>query len=499
MLSIKALEAAIPLTQRLDAADRVLTVVPNTPLAALVNSTFVANGAYMGNQVTATTHGSTAPMNDSDGEYRPDLFTIVYMTNAKDDVISECAHDTAMDEITEVATQAVVGHINVARTLVAPAVLELTERTAAKIAGLTASSIANKEVIVSEYPAPLANNSLEQLTSKWANTAIEDPELQLRLPYQSPEQIADLLKTGIASLDGDVAAWAGGKGDEFFAAIWSTFFHDSGTTPRMFSDKSFRSIISDRDIGTDAALAVFLLANKLFDDGPLEGTEMALEKYNDLTSRFRNQAAGQLERITESYARALKIGSMILKRDDRSITVSGPVYRKWLSEGGSNEILLGLLVDGGMDSLAVDITSKAAEYERKWSNFSAYTMAAENNNRYVSMKEALSNEFRAQLMEVALDEGLDPMTAKANRDNLVDSFNEELEHVKLGEFDNLYELCLKLLCRTRFVNTDAEALLSNIEIICRDNPKLSAREAATVAEAQYIINWVREQFTVAPL
>jgi hypothetical protein len=474
MLTEKALMASLPLTERLDAAGFALYPVSGSPLDALCSATRSDPSLFVAAQ------GSAQDL----------IGSISAMANKVQPVMQCSEHDAVQDSIVAVAINAVKNHIATARTIVAPAINDLYGRVKASLGEISASSLLGMEIEVLREPKPLENSALQNAIRKFDGLAFDSPALTLRLPDMTITELMGLLGSGGGGLDADIAEWIADKGDAFFVQVWEELFQQK--PPADGRVCSFAEWVTDREEGTDAALAIFLLARKLTDGKPLEGTQMSLSAYRSQIVEFRNQAGAALCRALDKIERAMKTGQLVRDVIGAKTVVYEPVYRKFLEAGGSNEILFAnSLSVPFVTSLDAMMAQKDA-LTKRWNAHVALTKTAESNKRFNKIKELLELHFRSQLAEVT--EGEDA-TAQ-NREIILKLFKEQLKLVRDSDLDDLHALCLTLVCRSRFYKTDAERILLGIEQAKKENPTISVREAAAASVVSYIAYWVSTQFKV---
>lgn len=478
MLTKESLEAALPLTEICD--NRNIAILPSmgTPLEALVN---------------ATRSDKNTMMLTNAGDAIPDLSIIEYLSNVKDPVLKISQHDVAMDDIVDVAVKAIQNHISFAKSVVAPAVSELVETTARTVAEITVSSLTGMDVVIWNPPAPLENSSFDGVVRKFAETAMDVPKLAMNLPSITVKEILDLMSTGSSGIDDDIAIWAASKGDNFFINIWENVFQIKQAELNEREPLTFNKFTEDRTSGIDNALAIFLLSRKLANK-PLQNTEMNLATYERLIIEFRNQSGARLCRAIDQLEDISK--KQILVREvinNRVTVVYGSVYNKWIKAGGENEILFGNASSGKVPLTTVEqINANAAKFKEAWNSYSVLTSTLESNRKFIRVKEVLLDVFTKQLNSNADTEEF----SANNREIVLKSFKEQLNQVKEVELNDLYSLCLKLACRSRFRHTDAERILSGIEQIKKNNPNVSVREAAAVSMISYVSYWLSTQMKV---
>jgi hypothetical protein len=475
MLTNEALMSAIPLAERLDAAGIVLSAAPGTPLEALVAGTRVDD--------------RTGVVQADDGGYSANVQFIHAMANVQDDKLGANPHDVALNEIAAVTIPAVASHIAFARNVVRPIVEDLVERTEKSLNDYTPVTSLGAEVVVEETPAPLTNSAFDSMIGKFAGVAYATPALALNCPDQTIEELKELMKTGSGAIDADIEQWLAVCGDTWLIELWENVFQikprDSGQGGR----RTFDEWIQDRECGTDYALAIFLLARKLF-ESPLEGTVMNLSQHERVTADFRDQAAAALARTVDQLDRNRKNGILVVGLSRFKTTVDAEVYRAWIEKGGENEVLFGNSMRGMPYTALVDIEANAAKLKADWESHAALTATVERNKMFDRTREMLFQHFRAQLAESTAD----GQTDLGNSELVLAAFRKELAAVREDDLQCMYTLALKLVCRARFPDKAAYDILMGIDRNAKKNPHLDVREAATLAIVEYVCEWIAEMF-----
>ncbi|MNU19610.1 hypothetical protein D3C71_78410 [compost metagenome] len=477
MLTREALDAAIPLATRLDEKNVFLMAVENTPLEALVRAT---RSDIMPAKPVPT--DGSRPLMDLDG--------ILYMANCKDRLTGICDHDDALDRFVEMGVNGVRGHVDFARNTVAAAVTDLVDRTNEALRSLSPSTLLGMEVVVHAMPAPLELAQLENSIERFAAASPVEPRLSARLPQLPYTELLELMGSGAGGVDKEVQAWLATMGESFLTSLWEAVFTQKpvGLNARAVT---FNTFVQDRVNGVANALAIFLLARKLVEQ-PIEGVEMPLQAFENLMAEFRNQAALRLKYALEEQARIVKNGELVRMSDARVTVVNEKVYRAWIEAGGDNEVLFGNQLQARPFMMQRDLDDNSVTLKAAWTRHALLTATIENNRKFSRTKEILDQQFRAQLKEITADDAI----VQGNAELVLSKFRSELAAAKEGDLQDLYSLCLKLVCRSRFPHTAAEELLCTIQRVQCENPKIDVREAAAIAVLKYIACWVATQFKV---
>jgi hypothetical protein len=481
MLTQAALNNAFALTETLDKSGFVLTAVPNSPLEALVKATR-----------SSDTFASQGTNEAGVVDVKIDTDAILFMANKPDDVLQICQHDVAMDEIVEVASKAVQGHISFARTVVTAAIDKLVTSTTEALSQITAASILKMNVVQLIPAAPITNSAFEQFVTPFSEGVSDDSPLGLNLASITSEEIKELLNTGVSSIDESIAIWAATKGDMFLLNTWDNIFRaqSMGESNPTTRSGNFSAYLDNSSDGLDHALFVFLVAHRLFDN-PLPDTQMALDVFNNTMVTYRNQAAIRVKRGIDAFINVNKNKVLVEKIVDSTIYVYDDIYREWIENGGDIEILFGNAISARPNYLVSFINENAEASKAAWNQHAALTMTVENNDRFRRTKEYLDLFFRKSMQDKL--QANEPGYSTTECAQYIEMFTEQLEQLNEADVNNLYTAALKLVCRSEFYKTDSERILVGIEEAKTVSPNISVREAAAISIINYIAYWVSSQ------
>jgi hypothetical protein len=481
MLTQEALNSAIPLTTLLDSNNVILVPVAGTPLAALVVATR-SDTRFNSETSVATPEGVSIK------QYSPNVVDIEYIANVKDPVLNTNAHDDAMDSVVEMAANAVREHIVFAKSVVAPTVEDLVNRVVGRLSNNAPSTLLGMEVVVWEPAKPLLNSALENELRKYETLAFDNPTMNLQLPSLTVAEIIELMASGSGGLDGDIKEWAAGKGESFFINIWENVFQIKQAELNEVTPITFRTWAYEMEDCVDNALAIYLIARKIFDD-PLPGTEMNLNAFSKTIVELRNQSAARLCLFLDEMTKIDRADLLIRSMTDRVTTVNGSVYAKWIEGSGENEILFGNLLQQPREITLTGITARAEELKGIWNRHATLISTVERNKLFTRTKEVLMSEFADQMRVLSANvEG-----SLANMTSVLGLYSDCLDDMREDELVDIWDACLKLLCASRFIRTEARGILLGIERVKKEHPHIEIREAAAISAIEYIADWVATQ------
>lgn len=475
MLSKQALQTSVPLAEVLESARVYVEPAPGSLLEALVQAT-------------------RTPFGGMDPNYVPSIEDVEYLANAQDSTTGICQHDMVMDEIAQKGILGVQALITHARTVVAPAVIALVKKVEAELENTTKSALGSMEVISVHYPAVVYVDSFKKEVRKYDETAFDDPDLAMRCPTIATSDIRELMKTGAGQADGAVEEWLASKGESFLIDVWENIFQIKQSDMNETTTRRLRSYIDNPEGGLDWAIAVYLIARKLIEQGPLDNTDMALPRFESLMGAYRDQAALALCRELDKLETATKTGRLVIRATEQKVWVDSAIYDAWLEAGGEIEVLYGNLLDGNNRLTTQQLDEGAAYLKTLWMRHESITKVADENKRFSRALNFIDAYFRASVAEMTDEERL-----KVTPEAVMNIFVQELRKVQTSDLDCLYTTCLKLVCRARFPYSDAEELLANSTAIQKKNPTMDPAEAMLMANLQYVAKWMTEQFVVKPM
>jgi len=484
MLESYMLQVAQPLADQLDANGIALVAVAGTPLDHLVKACNLTTDTVVKNSET--------------GEYFLDYGGVAAQANAVVPVFGKSTHDFTMDDIAVTGADAVRRVIAIIRTRVAPQVGELVDAVTGRLSAAPVSQLTSLEITTNESSAALYNPALVKLIEKYELQPPDEPMINTALPRLKADEILPLLETGIASLDEDVASWAASVPGYELEGIWNDFFSAQTALPEqaegvqlaVVKQQPFSTLIDANEI---TRLVVFLISRHLLEnDVVLEGTEMSLQSYQKTLQIYVEQAGRLLNRQIERNSASVANGVLVTSIDGNRIVVNTPVYNTWLANGGDNEILFGMVMSGRPTFNAATIDGKREEFREVWNQKMALLTSTESVQRFNFLREQLVLCYEDMLNREENEDGI-KLDAREIFE-LMKAFKDNLECLSIQDSQDLYTTCLKLVCRTRYDNYPAEPFLLRMEEIARSQPKLTPREAGTIAMMDYICDWVSSQF-----
>lgn len=472
---------SVPLAVAVANKGMVVSPVPGTPLSELVKTT--------NDMMMASPQCSPDSTSSPENQLNSFVCDLEYLTTNK---ATASVHDDLLDGFIADISKAVTSHISFAKNVVRPVVIEMAETTI-KAMGETVSPTAGFNIEVVDLPKPMQNSGFETSIKKYDEKPFIAPERELRLGEMAPQNLLELMKIGSKEYDERVSEWFASKGDLFFMDIWNNLFRDFKVSkPSVVFN--FMECFTKGECVIDCALAVHLMTRKLYDEIP-ENTGMSLSEFRNLMAQYREASGVKLNQEYLRYANVLKNKTLVVSynADGKGCCVNGAVYRDWLKDGASNEILLGLIVSGTMiytQSLIDDVKEKAI---KDWNNFSLFSLTAEKNKSFNKFKDVLALSFASTLNHITEEEKVIIATNSGYFDKVNQVLSEEIAKLTSKDMTDIYGVCMSLVCKSRYYYTDAEKILNGINEAVRVNPNIDIREAALLSSIEYVVDYISDQ------
>lgn len=382
-------------------------------------------------------------------------------------------HSIAMDELTEVAVQTVSGMLTHARSVYIPIVKDVLSRVDSEL-GKLSLDLDRVNVVMDYKPALVNNQILLSMVDKYS----EHFDQPVRIPMGAfPEldavEIAELMKTGMDRLDKDI--------DDFVS-----------NTPAEVLISAYKNAFISKETGTYNPTVAFLVARKFLEDTPASNVD--LSALNSMATEIMATAGRRIFNDNKVSVQAAKRDRLILKRPPvgaktGDIVVDGEVYLRWLKEGGSPEVLMGLVVSG-------DVT---ANYHTLLNDKERYLKAYSANKRLCEMRMDSERVFHTtSAVRKAIDSliGEEAEGIVGDKDVLFRRLDTFLEEEPLSGNSCLTQYVRRVVYHVLFPHTDSLRIATEIDNICKKDDSMTAREAGTLVLVDIVTDWMCSQIKV---
>ena len=180
--------------------------------------------------------------------------------------------------------------------------------------------------------------------------------------------------------------------------------------------------------------------------------------------------------------------------EQKKIYVQDEVYSTFLSNGGTIEVILGMLVTGtfeGADRLLESITAKASDYQKAWTNLVNIVRVSNTQNEIKRYKVAYVIAM-TKLMDTVLPENFD---YGQGRNFILKGVDEILSILNEETISNIGKTCQILLSKLIFPNTKFEEFTQDMLDIANSAPGISGSDAASAASIKMLIRYLVENLS----
>jgi hypothetical protein len=449
-----------------------LTTSPGSPLSDLVNTTNKSVALFpdllISSKASDDLSNHSLALSEGTKSRNPELVS---------------PHDTSLDAYVKTISLAVCDHISFAKNITRPLVLDLIDKVKSAIVTPVLPE-SEFEIKVKELPVPMRNAGFQDSIYKEKPVIVFVPEKYFYLEEKTTEEIIELMMTGSKAYDSDLIEWVTNLPQNLITETWSSYF----------CNKKGQSISFTPSLEIDAALIIYLLSRKLINDVP-EDSKVSLEEFKITCGQHRDWCKDILSNEFHRYNAGIRNKVLVSKisYDRKELIVNGVVYRDWLNTGGSNEILLGLLVSDDKELYVHQIDAKALEYKQKWISYINYKHSISKNEAYNRFKETLIFCFGSQLKDKTQEEISFFDESPEALDSIEELLIEEISKLTMQDMENINDVCLRLVADVRFFYTGSGKILRGINEAVRINPNIDIREAALLSSIEYVTDFVGDQ------
>ena len=462
MLNKVAIQAAYPVAVNLAARGVALDVTAESPLALLVARVIENANVLTGDQTpfheALQAAGSTAI------------------------VEGVVPHDAAMDQVRSMVSNGVKASLSLAQGTVAPLIKSCVAEIEQRMDKALTASGSPLSVTPFYYKAIWDNPALIQACERYAGRATD---VALRpLGIARPTNWVAALSTGVPHIDEVIAGFVSESSEEFLGQTWDDLY---GARVGQLSS----TINAGGPVTSDKAIVAYLSARHLLDNIP-PGMNISLEAWKGYFSELMSGAGALVMYQLRRRQQAAATGRIILDVPvgmNGSITVFGDNYNAFLRNGGSPEAVMGAHLKQEITQLRTSSEQAVIDgYAQIWRN--EYSVIQQ---RLAYQRQDLVLRTAKAVVAKAINDQPEPRVVPA-----------EVMHAKLNELvttttaietRNLWTLVRKLVCRSMFAHTDVERILRGVDEVAAEN--MNVREAAFLATADYIVEWLLSQVTVS--
>lgn len=351
------------------------------------------------------------------------------------------------------------------------------------------SIVTDYNLITTDLPGPMVDNSFRDEIMNNDGGTYADPDYVVNIPVTGPSDVVQKMMTGNAGIDKYITAFAASLGDVSLMRMWEQLYTGKG--------EKLITLIEDGWRGVEYALMAYLSSRRMFDEIP-DGVVMNLSTFKTAMTQIRDASAIRLSHAYEREDAFLKTGLLILKSDagSQDIKLHAANYKRYISEGGKNEIIIGSLLNGGGVKNIADLQNNADVYYKAYERHESIASATRKLNAFTVLREALHTVFVDLLANPSAREVEARTTFNLTVEGMAASAQNIIYKLDGTDLRDVFTACLKVMCRARFSYTDAERFLTSMNEVGLLKPTIDANEAAYLALCELVGDYLSNQIVV---
>lgn len=484
-------QEAIAMAAQLEALNRRVSAVADTPLAKLVSVSSIAYTPAAGAIMTS---------DDVANEYIPDATGIeadTRMSSLENESLSQ--HDMLMDSaITDLAS--VVGqHLTFAKNTVRPLIQDWVNQVSAALSAYPDQSSYTPTIVKIDLPEVALISQIESDAQKFKDVPYNVLNAPLALPAITEAAAVELMKTGSAAVDAAIDLWVQEAGSGFFLNAYNAVYCASAEGISQTPEQ----ILIERVYGNDNLVAAFLMGRRLLEMPP-EGTEMSLAQYKVSVGGMLEQLGLRLVNAYADRQRNVSQQNLILAVGKDTAWVFAPVYDQWVKDGNNVAILFGnLLLDRPNRSVPA-IMEDASQCMEVWERQNRFlTLTLQNRmadvaketmrfHLYKLVGENLVQCFGEVVGDNVSMESPAVQTALQNAQTYIQQLTNE-------QIQDVWHVGTVVVAMYVFGYSAAYDILNGIEQAVSANADIDPNEAALMSTSAYVSDYVLDQILVSAL
>lgn len=405
-------------------------------------------------------------------------------------------HDLMMDEATKLITESINGNLHLTRNVVIPTTIEIYDRYTKRLETMAIDAGQPVVILPNIYHDLWGMSQLFGLVERFGNAPINIQRVGVSMPMVSAQDLRDMMKTGLTSLDAVIEEWIDDQGEDFPLDIYKRVFIEGDVGIGRATGATH--LTDDGGLTRNDLLAVFLIANG-FENVLPDGLTIGLEQVRSIMSGMREQSGRAVsaefqrrerDRSSRNLVFTISTVSWRFGGDGRKmVSVNNDVYLDYLKEGGSVEAIYGAVIAGGNTGFTSLITDKE-RHEKIWVRHLALHNQRVSAQVYDNQREAARLAMSEHINEQ--DEG----ELHHPKSELHTRVTEILGRIQPVEFTNDLLAIRTVVCQVLFAHTNAMMILDAMDTAEMDNPGLNPREYALFATIDILARWMAAQIKI---
>lgn len=495
MLTKEFVQESVSISNFFAERGKSITAAPNTALSRLVRS----QDEKLRNAVLLGGTDVRGNPNLQPG-FEADL-AVNLLCNSADQTINEITesngfmgvHAEVLDQEVQRSKQALLSVFHTARQVVMPQVKRLHEEVQSAMENNIHGRASRFEVVTSGTPNLYTSQSFRDRIAPYAGVGQGQITVFPRyFTTASDEALAEMVKTGMSSIDAEYDEALGGT--DALRDLWNAFFvasaHVPNGTPALTMAQIAESPDSDRYF-----VGLYLLADAVMSNRIPEGVQYVAQgvdpvrAVSDICTNLRALVGKALFIRSNQAVEAVAGRRLVIRYDDYKVYVNGPVYDEFMQAGGTQEMILGNLLQRGKVYSMDEMLQRGSELEVVWARGVANVMETDRSNGMTIQRRVAAEVFKVMLAEI---QEANPQ-AIVNVNQLTSTFLKTYDGLPELELRDFHIAATKLICRTLYTDPCFEQILMQMFSIKREQPNASMDLVVTLAFVNYIGRWLASQ------
>ena len=446
----------------------------------MINSLSITNTAALAQQLTDKgVQLSPKPGSPLEDLIRGNMDVMAYadsreanepdMSAAIADAANNPSHAQSLGTVVENYSRGIRRLVSKSRTVVRPIIDELSKDANVLVDAVVQQST-SKQVVVRKTPAIFTNTLLTTMTERYLDAPYTPVSGIMSSAKVTASEVRAMLVTKISRLDKELSAGFLSIADEAIMDLWYA----------VACDGEFAKPTGEQ------ALFGFLLGRGIVNyKGSANVSARDLETF---AARLTSSYGSALNNYNRSVASNRRAGMLVVGRDQLHVYVNGDVYKDFLKNGGTADMVLGSPVNG-----SASILQDGAAYAKAHKQYIVMSTAKNKANLINIQNTAVSRAFTSFINKMDFNGDEDDHGVIGTRVEVHARLRDILAARSTHETSDIYCFVRDLVSEVFYPGTQYVEFLKGIDSHVASNPELDAREAATLVVVDILVDAFADQ------
>lgn len=284
-------------------------------------------------------------------------------------------------------------------------------------------------------------------------------------------------------------------GNDFLENIWDGLFCNVSDPNQPYTLSNIRRLPAGERC--TVAYIGYLLAIHLYSEVPSDSIG-TLNEFQKNCADLRDTLLSVTKTALAERENLIAQKTLVLSYNGHSktVVVNGTLYREWIENGGSPNIILGALLSGGRAYSVNDIMANASTFMDQWVAYCAFHSSEADLKEVRNLRSLYTVVMVEQMSEVLPFEKDFREANRSHAENVIAETSKLVNASSLSDLRCFDDMALKLVAGLRFKYTPAKMILSEICEVTKNVEGVDIREAALVAACHYVALYLTGQIAV---